>query len=95
MCFSPDGRRLAAAFDRAVRLWDVRPGPVPLAAELEGFRARATAVGFSPDGRRVVARSGEAVKAWDTITGKADPDNADYRKRLEHARSEQQGKTAP
>lgn len=52
VCFSPDGRRLAAVADGRVLVWDLtRPEPQ---AE-EHVLPQVQAVGFSPDGRRVLA----------------------------------------
>jgi RNA polymerase sigma factor (sigma-70 family) len=53
--FSPDGKWLAAAGDRAVRVWEVATGAELL--HLEGHEARVTGVAFGPDGRTVLSCS--------------------------------------
>jgi WD40 repeat protein len=66
IAFSPDGHRIAAAGDRAIRIWlDDK-----LAASLPAFFAlNMNAIAFSPDGARIVAGSQFCELAvWDAAT---------------------------
>ena len=66
IAFSPDGHRIAAAGDRAIRIWlDDK-----LAASLPAFFAlNMNAIAFSPDGARIVAGSQLCELAvWDAAT---------------------------
>jgi len=65
LCFSPDGRLIAAAaHDNAVRLYEVAT-----TAEIrifEGHRQEVTAIAFSPDGRRLASSSTDtSCIVWD------------------------------
>jgi WD40 repeat protein len=70
---SPDGRLLAASFQRApypVRLWDVATGKA--VGSLEGPRGLpegAATLAFAPDGKTLATLAGDAVvRLWDTTT---------------------------
>ncbi|MBM4090812.1 MAG: hypothetical protein FJ276_15525, partial [Planctomycetes bacterium] len=61
---SPDGRRLAAADFRILRVWDVADGREILA--LRGHAAPILAAAFNDDGTRLVSLDSEGVvKLWD------------------------------
>ena len=64
VCFSPDGKRLAAASGKEVKLWDAQTGEEVLSLKVGG-----QIVAFSPDGKRL-ATTGNEVKVWDAQTGK-------------------------
>jgi WD40 repeat protein/serine/threonine protein kinase len=64
VCFSPDGKHLAAASGSEVTLWDAQTGKEVLTLNID-----ATAVSFSPDGKRLATAGGE-VKVWDAQTGR-------------------------
>jgi WD40 repeat protein len=65
LCFSPDGRWLAASGeDRALRLWDAATGKPR--AILEDHRGAVTSLAFSPDSRLLVSSSGDGTAVvWD------------------------------
>jgi WD40 repeat protein len=72
VCFSPDGRLLAAlAPDGFVALWDLRRGflrwrqPAP-----PGSTAGDSALAFRGDGRRLACAAREGAKLWDVETGR-------------------------
>jgi WD40 repeat protein len=72
VCFSPDGRRLASASYRTVKVWDAQTGQELLS--LQGHTGPVYSVCFSPDGRRLASAGGEEgksgeVKVWDARTG--------------------------
>jgi WD40 repeat protein len=66
LAFSPDGKRLAAAANDGVQVWDVRSHE-----RLAAFKGPgASRVVFSPDGRRLAAAGNMQVKVWDVDSGK-------------------------
>src|SRR5262249_42415776 len=72
VCFSADGRRLAAlAHDWAVGVWDVDSGR--LLQRLRppaGVLADNAALAFRPDGHRLAFAAGTAARLWDLDTGR-------------------------
>jgi WD40 repeat protein/tetratricopeptide (TPR) repeat protein len=80
VCFSPDGKRLAAAIGNPrglkageVRVWDVRNGREELS--LKEFKGPVKSVCWSPDGARLACASEETpvvglVTVWDARTGR-------------------------
>jgi WD40 repeat protein len=75
VAFSPDGRRLAGAFNRTVKVWDKATGQEVFVfnSDNDDF----TCVVFSPDGKRLAAAThpagtvdnnfpGGEIKVWDT-----------------------------
>ena len=68
VAYSPDGRFIVTADDRAAQVWDADTGAPR--ARLEVGRPVWRTV-FSPDGRRLVAAStGNRTRVWDLATGK-------------------------
>jgi WD40 repeat protein len=71
LTFSSDGRRLAVAAPKAVKVWDtttwqeIPPSPLATQGDLVG-------VAFSPDGRLLAAGGygGHPATVWDAATGK-------------------------
>jgi WD40 repeat protein/tetratricopeptide (TPR) repeat protein len=74
LCFSPDGKHLAAGCgDGKVRLWDVTTGEP--ARTLQGHEDAVKAVAFRPGGEHLasvtdVGSEKRALKVWDLRTGK-------------------------
>jgi WD40 repeat protein/serine/threonine protein kinase len=68
--FSPDGRRLAAAFDtNSAAIWDLTTKP-PQVVWIS-TQASIQSAEFSPEGQRVVTASTDGTaRVWDAITGK-------------------------
>lgn len=64
VCFSPDGRLLAAGYDAGVCLWDTTTGDLLLA--YNGYHVTSCAPVFSPDSRLLAADMGATVRVWDT-----------------------------
>jgi WD40 repeat protein/tRNA A-37 threonylcarbamoyl transferase component Bud32 len=64
VAFSPDGRRLAAADNGPLRIWDVLAGQEPV--RLRGIEGWSLA--FSPDSR-LIACSDPRVRLWDAVSG--------------------------
>src|SRR6185312_7525537 len=68
VAFNPDGRRLAAGSDGAVKIWDWRNKSLLLT--LPGHEKRGISVAFSRDGQRLASGSwGGDVKLWDAVAG--------------------------
>src|SRR5262249_2228070 len=74
LAFSPDGKRLAAAWEgNTVKVWDLAGGKDALT--LRGHKSPVLAVAFSPDGTRVATGSGREkdaateLRVWDAATG--------------------------
>ena len=75
VAYSPDGKRVAAAFghgdNATVKVWDAQTGQELLSLQggshnIAGFGKR---MAFSPDGKRLAAGDKEVVKVWDAQTG--------------------------
>jgi WD40 repeat protein len=79
VCFSPDGKRLASAGFREVKIWDLATGQVVLTLKHKGS---VTSVCFNPEGTRLATASWDQdinpseavtksyVKVWEAATGR-------------------------
>jgi hypothetical protein len=64
VAFSPDGRLLARAADRAVTVWDVRTGKE--VRKLQGHQGTIGAIAFAPDGQALASGSADSTAlVWD------------------------------
>jgi WD40 repeat protein len=63
----PDGKRLAAADEEVVYVWDRESGRI--VHELPGHRAVPWGLAFSPDGKTLASTSWNAIRLWDVGTG--------------------------
>jgi WD40 repeat protein/tetratricopeptide (TPR) repeat protein len=61
---SPDGRWIAAAVDRGIRIWDIQAGRLSPLLE-SGMRLGLRRLQFSDDSTRVLAFSGSGARVWD------------------------------
>src|SRR5262249_39910797 len=67
LCFSPDGRLLAACGVEGLRVWETATGT--LRAHLRGLRGMTTAVAFAPDGGTLLSTGLDGtVLAWHLAT---------------------------
>jgi WD40 repeat protein/serine/threonine protein kinase len=74
IAFAPDGRTLAVADDRTVRIWDVSTGR--LLEVLRGHDGVLTSIAFSPDGKTLVSGGTDGnVIRWDPARQAAGPGN--------------------
>ncbi len=71
VCFSADGKRLAAlAHDWQVGIWDLPSGRLLHVVDgPKGFAADNAGLAFSPDGRRFAMSAGREARLWDVETG--------------------------
>jgi len=68
--YSPDGRRLAAAFGTTIQVWDAETGEA--VKTMDRHASFIVACAYSPDGRRIVSQSQDGtLEIWDTKTGAA------------------------
>jgi WD40 repeat protein/serine/threonine protein kinase len=67
MCFSPDGRRLAAAIfsGKKVEVFDWERDKLVPVRSLTGHRAAVASVAYSPDGAYLASGDGTGFKLWD------------------------------
>ncbi len=72
VCWSPDGRHLAATIDEStIKILNAATGEEVLS--LFGHRGPVCSVAWSPDGRRIVSGSeDQTVKIWNASTGEED-----------------------
>ena len=64
IAFSPDGKLLASANDRTVRLWNVETG------QFQTVKGGVASVAFSPDGKLLASASNDrTVRLWNVETG--------------------------
>jgi len=66
MRFSPDGKLLAIAIDRQIKLWDIETSQ--LAKVLECYQESATSLSFSSDSQTLASISGKTVRIWNLKT---------------------------
>jgi WD40 repeat protein len=77
VAFAPDGRRLASASHKTVRIWDAASGAE--LAILCGHEDGVNGVAFAPDGRRLASASRDGtVRVWDAASG------AELRRHVHH-----------
>ena len=68
VAFSPDGKRIVAAWNKTLKVWDAATGAEVM--NLNGHEARIISAMFSPDGKRIVsAGNDKMIKIWDAVTG--------------------------
>jgi WD40 repeat protein len=65
VAFRPDGRTLASASYKEIKLWDVTSDPPAEVATLSGHSGWVNSVAFRPDGRTLASASYQTIKLWD------------------------------
>src|SRR5262249_59439511 len=66
---SPDGKRVAAALGKIVKVWEAATGKA--ISTLAGYAEPIRGLAFSPDSRKIAAASHDKViRVWDLATGK-------------------------
>src|SRR5206468_806742 len=71
VAFSPDGKSLACASNRAIYWMDLDTLKIARVSRQE--TRIANAVAFSPDGRRLAVGGEHSIRLWDVATGKPLP----------------------
>jgi len=67
--FSPDGKRIVAAFANMAQVWDAATGQ-PIGEPLRGHNSVVWSAAYSADGKRIVTASADkTARIWDAETG--------------------------
>jgi WD40 repeat protein len=74
IAFSPDGRYLASADGRLVRVWEVATGKTCHVLNRKNLIGEGSlpvlAVAYSPDGKWIAGADAVTVRLWNAVTGK-------------------------
>jgi WD40 repeat protein/tRNA A-37 threonylcarbamoyl transferase component Bud32 len=68
LAFSPDGKRLATAGSRQVKIWEAQRGQEPLRLK-SPYHNLMRGFAYAPDGRQIVSCEDNALRFWDVRTG--------------------------